>query len=400
MVMTMFEKISIRWRLTILSALLLTFCCIGLTVVLNFTAYRLVDNIDLTMISTPVITNVPTKDYVASEGGQETSPSPSTESVHTAKKGFRIESVIYMLIAILGGSTLTYYISGKALKPLDILNGQVKNLTVHNLSDTLAIPPTNDEIAELTTSFNEMTDKLNQAFLMQKRFSVSAAHELRTPLAVLQTKVDVFKKKNPHTIEEYESLISVLEKQIRRLRGLIGNLMDMTNIDDERELSNLELRDIFEDIIAELASIAEDKQIELFLESDDTAIVGNVELLYRAFYNLVENAIKYNVANGTVKIEVKQIANEQVEIQIRDSGIGIPNEMKKHIFDPFYRVDKSRSRAMGGAGLGLSIVDSIIQKHNGNITVIDNVESGSGTCFKIVLPETVHQECIRKKALN
>lgn len=381
--MTMFKKISIRWRLTILSALLLTICCIGLTVVLNFTAYRLADNIDAAIISTPAITNAPLQGYEASENEQELTPSLPSESVHKAKKGFRIESVIYMLIAILGGSTLTYYISGKALKPLDILNRQVKNITVHNLSDTLVIPPTKDEIAELTMSFNEMTDKLNQGFMMQKRFSASAAHELRTPLAVLQTKVDVFKKKTPHTMDEYEELVSILEKQIRRLRVLVGNLLDMTNMDDEREQSNIELRDIFEDILAELANIAEEKQVKLFLDSDDSVTVGNIELLYRAFYNLVENAIKYNVPNGTVKINVKQIANGQVDIRIKDSGIGIPDEMKKHIFEPFYRVDRSRSRAMGGAGLGLSIVDSIIKKHNGTITVLDNEESG--TCFKIVL---------------
>ncbi|MEG0692874.1 MAG: histidine kinase dimerization/phospho-acceptor domain-containing protein, partial [Oscillospiraceae bacterium] len=244
----MLKKLSIRLRLTLLSGILLTLCCVGLTVVLNFSAFRLVDKIDATIITTPAIESDPSQNK--NEMNQEIIPlTPSTQT-QEAKKGFSIQSIIYMIIVILGGSALTYYISGRALKPLDILNGQVKNLNVHNLSETLDIPPTKDEIAELTQSFNDMTDKLDEAFLTQKRFSASAAHELRTPLAVLQTKVDVFKKKNTHTNEEYEALIAVFEKQINRLRGLVSNLLDMTNMDDEREQSAISLQDMFEDIIS------------------------------------------------------------------------------------------------------------------------------------------------------
>lgn len=376
----MFKKISIRWRLTILSALLLMVCSIGLTVALNFSAFQLADKIEVAEITTPATET----DSSQAEGelGQVLIPAMPAEDVIAAKKGFSVQSVIYMLFVIVGGSALTYYISGRVLKPLDALNTQIKNISVNNLSVTLDIPPTKDEIAELTESFNAMTDKLNDAFIMQKRFSADAAHELRTPLTVLQTKVDVFRKKSSHTNDEYEALISVLQKQISRLRSLVKNLLDMTNMDDDSEQRNICLKDLFEDIVSDLSSIAEMKNISLSLCCDNSSIDGNLDLLYRGFYNLVENSIKYNNDGGFVRIDVKNKEAKTI-VQITDNGIGIPDEIKKHIFEPFYRVDKSRSREMGGAGLGLSIVDSIIKKHGGSILVFD-AENG-GTCFEIIL---------------
>lgn len=377
----MFSKISIQWRLTILSAIMLTICCVGLTVVLNLSAFRLADQIDATLITTPAIQITQTQP--SEQQMQDFVSITPSEETQEAKRGFSAQSIMYMLFVILGGSALSYYVTGKSLKPLELLNKQVKNITIHNLSNTLLVPPSRDEIADLTQSFNDMTDKLRDAFLTQRRFSASAAHELRTPLAILQTKIDVFRKKNKQTNEDYEALITIFEKQISRLRGLVGNLLDMTNMNDERERTWLSLRDMFEDIICELSCIAKRKNITLLSYCDDCTMFGNVDLLYRAFYNLVENAIKYNIVGGIVQIYAVNTRKEQVEIQICDSGIGIPDEMKKHIFEPFYRVDKSRSRELGGAGLGLSIVDSIITLHGGDITVSDNIDRG--TCFKIVI---------------
>ena len=163
------------------------------------------------------------------------------------------------------------------------------------------------------------------------------------------------------------------------------SLLDMTTLDDETEQCSICLNDIFEDIISELSIIAKNKNVKLSLTCNDSiTITGNIDLLYRAFYNLIENAIKYNVDGGTVQISVEKLQKGQTQISIKDSGIGIPADMKKQIFEPFCRVDKSRSREMGGAGLGLSIVDSIIKKHNGTINVIDNESSGS--CFQIIFP--------------
>ncbi|MEG0379556.1 MAG: HAMP domain-containing protein, partial [Eubacterium sp.] len=245
-VMTMLKKLSLRCRSTLLSALLLTLCCAGLTIMLNFSAFQLVDQIEAAAVIKPA-TEIPLTQEL------EATPTVSAEHLNTSKRAFSLQSMLYMLFIIGGGSALTYFIAGKALKPLDDLNEQVKNITVHNLSKKLEIPPTKDEIAELTQSFNTMSSKLNDAFMTQKRFSASAAHELRTPLSVLQTKIDVFKKRNTHTSDEYDALIAVFEKQITRLRRLVINLLDMTNMDRTQEKNTIHLRDLFEDILCELS---------------------------------------------------------------------------------------------------------------------------------------------------
>lgn len=378
----MFKNIPIRLRLTAMMIILLMICCIGLTLILNFYAGIMATRIDAASLlpaqevgeDSNVIDNPQTPPDVMM-------PTPS-EDTQKARKDFQFESVFYMLLVIFGGGVLTYYASGKVLKPLDTLNSQIKNRTVHNLSETMDIPSTNDEIAELTQSFNEMTDKLNDAFMMQSRFSANAAHELRTPLAVLKTKLDVFKKKNTHSTEEYDALINVFEKQTQRLSELVFTLLDMTNMNGGFENETICLKDVFEDIVFELSHIADEQEVKLYLDCADSVVYGNTDLLYQAFYNLVENGIKYNIDGGKVMIKVK--SNKRlVMVEIKDTGIGIPDEEKKNVFEPFYRVDKSRSRELGGSGLGLSIVQSIITKHNGNIVVTDN-ENG-GTCFEITL---------------
>ncbi|MHA0856978.1 sensor histidine kinase [Paenibacillus sp. CMAA1364] len=380
----MLKKMSIRLRLTVMTVALLTVCCVGLTLILNLSAETMATRIDATLL-------LPAQE-VGEDGWVNEIPYSPTSSItfpvssddsQKARMDFRIDSIIYMIVVIVGGGFLTFYISGKALKPLNTLNGQVKNINVNNLSETLFVPPTKDEIAELTVTFNEMTDKLDNAFMMQGRFSASAAHELRTPLAVLQTKVDVFKKKKDHSSEEYDAFISVIEKQTTRLRALVSNLLDMTNMNDTAGQDSICVKDIFKDIIAEFSHIAKDKNVALILDCDNSMVTGNTDLLYRAFYNLVENGIKYNVDGGTLEIIVNKLSEEQVSIIIKDTGIGIPGENKPNIFEPFYRVDRSRSRQIGGAGLGLSIVDSIIKKHQGTLAVTDN-ENG-GTCFHVIL---------------
>lgn len=366
----MFKHISIKLRITILTATVLIACCVGLTIVLNFSATHLVLSIK------------PAEDNTALQSPRR-EPNQPFIKIEDAKHEFRKESFLYMFVIVIIGSTLSYFVAGKALKPLHHLNNQVKKINVHNLSDPLDVPQTNDEIADLTHSFNEITNKLCEAFLIQQRFSVSAAHELRTPLAVLQTKLDVFKKKNEHTIAEYDAIIMAFEKQIHRLRALVLNLLDLTYMNDDNEKSMVSMRDLLEDIVSELSAISVEKNITLSLKCDNSEVYGNPDLLYRAFYNVVENAIRYNTSDGEVDIEVNKIEKRKCQIFIKDTGIGIPSEKKKHIFEPFYRVDTSRSRAMGGAGLGLSIVDHIIKKHDGTIEVFDNPHGG--TCVRIVI---------------
>lgn len=378
----MLNKVSIRVRITIMSVLLLTLCCVGLTLLLNKSADRIVSSV----IMFPAL---PVEEV---QGGENSSASATATTndvaiestlAIAAKANFRMESILYMLLMVIGGGALTYYVSGGALKPLKILNEQVKNVHANNLSESLPVPTTYDEIAELTKSFNEMTDKLDRAFCLQQQFSASAAHELKTPLAVLQTKVDVFRLQNSHSNSEYEVLISVFEKQIYRLRGLVTNLLSMTQSDYEDEQITICVKDVFADILKELAMVADENNVTLSMQCDDSVIVGNLDSIYRAFYNLVENAIKYNVDSGSVTVRVQEEPTQQVSIQVSDTGFGIPDDCKEEVFESFFRVDKSRSRELGGSGLGLALVKRIVEQHGGKVIVNNN--KPCGTVFNIVL---------------
>ncbi|HAB60833.1 MAG TPA: two-component sensor histidine kinase [Lachnospiraceae bacterium] len=372
------KKISIRVRLTVLSILTLIVCCVGLTIILNISANRMADVIE----ATPIIPAL----EINKESTAQTPPpismiplSPSKES-QIARTNFLYQSILYMLLVVATGGGITYFVSGKALVPLRELSNQMKNRTIHNLSEDLPVPVSNDEIADLTGSFNQMSNKLDEAFAMQKRFSQSAAHELRTPLTVLKTKVDVFNKKKEHTADEYDKLLSVITTHTDRLAELVMDLLDLTNMDALDCNEQIELKALLSDITQELAPLAWEKNIVVTVEGTEKDVPGNKSLLHRAFYNLIENAINYNTEYGEVHIRVED-ASGQGLVTISDTGIGIPTELQELIFEPFFRVDKSRSRQMGGAGLGLATVKTIIEKHNGSVTVSTNEVGGS--CFTI-----------------
>lgn len=376
----MLKKISIRARLTILSILTLIVCCVGLTIILNISANRMADVIEATPVTPAIDTNntlsalmPPTVDMIPLN--------PSKES-QVARTNFLYQSILYMLLVVATGGGITYFVAGQALIPLRELSNQMKNRTIHNLSEELPVPESNDEISNLTDAFNQMSNKLDEAFAMQKRFSQSAAHELRTPLTVLKTKVDVFNKKKEHTADEYDKLLSVITTHTDRLAELVMDLLDLTNMDALDCNEQIELKALLIDITQELTHLAEKKNIVVTVEGTEKDVLGNKSLLHRAFYNLIENAIKYNTMNGEVHIHVSD-AQGQGLVTVSDTGIGIPMEFQELIFEPFFRVDKSRSRQMGGAGLGLATVRTIIEKHNGSITVGTN-EAG-GSCFTIQL---------------
>lgn len=326
--------------------------------------------------ATPITPAKSVDNVIDMENAIQAAPTLPSETSYAARKSFLQDSILYMIILVVIGAVLTYYLSGKALKPLQELSSQMKNLTVHNLSEDLEIPKSKDEVADLTYSFNEMSNKLDEAFSMQKRFSENAAHELRTPLSVLKTKVEVFEKKKSHTKEEYDSLLNVISTHTNRLSELVSDILNFTNMDAMEYNHKVEIKGLIEDIVDELTIPAKERHIMVSLKGMEQFVIGNTNLLHRAFFNLVENAIKYNHENGSVNIEVSCV-NDQTLVTIEDTGIGIPEEMRTLIFEPFFRVDKSRSRQMGGAGLGLTMVKNIIDKHGGQIRVLENQRGGS-----------------------
>ena len=369
---------SLQLKLTLLLSLLMIVSCVLMYFFISHSAVSGMDGLQNYMIKvdpqdgdSPITFNVDPKALF-----------PQFEQeIQETKEDFLLRSVIATTIIILLSSVCTYFLTKKTLTPLQKLTSEVSQIQAQNLSTQLAVPNSKDEIAQLTSSFNEMLTRLDNAFSTQKQFSANAAHELRTPLAVLQTNLEVFEKKQKPEMIEYRQLFTMIKEQTARLSQLVGTLLDMTNLKSVPRTDQVSLEELVDEVFCDLDPIAEKAGISIhFNDSSNqdlhTDVTGSYVLLYRAVYNLVENAIKYNRPHGSVSVSVKQ-ENGQAMVLVTDTGIGISPENQKKIFDPFFRVDKSRSRAMGGAGLGLALVDSIAREHGGSVKVLESNEKGS-----------------------
>ena len=386
------KKRSLQWRLTLLITLLVTVTCILMYFFISNSAVTGMENLESYIVqinetdSTPITFNLDPSILFPDLSNQ----------VQATKDLFRIRSMIATGIIILLSSIGTYFISRRALTPLHDLSTKIGKIQAQNLSESLEIPDSNDEISQLTASFNKMLSRLDDAFTAQKQFSASAAHELRTPLAVMQTNLEVFARKKTPSTEEYQEIFSLIQEQTGRLSHLAEILLDMTGIQTVERSETISLAELTEEVFCDLASVAEQKQIELIQRDGDCTVIGSYLLLYRAVYNLVENAIKYNHPSGKVTVtlhpgKVSLDASSQPHpadcafIEISDTGIGISPEYQEKIFAPFFRVDKSRSRAMGGAGLGLALVTEIARQHGGQVKVLESNEKGSTIALMLPL---------------
>lgn len=384
---------SLQLKLTLLLSLLMIISCVLMYFFISHSAVSGMDGLQNYMIKvdpqdgdSPITFNVDPKALF-----------PQFEQeIQETKEDFLLRSVIATTIIILLSSVCTYFLTKKALTPLQKLTSEVSQIQAQNLSTQLEVPNSKDEIAQLTSSFNEMLTRLDNAFSTQKQFSANAAHELRTPLAVLQTNLEVFEKKQEPEMVEYQQLFTMIKEQTARLSQLVGTLLDMTNLKSVPRTDHVSLEELVDEVFCDLDPVAEKAGISIHFDDSSSQdlytdvhtpdasalnnnirnITGSYVLLYRAVYNLVENAIKYNRPNGSVTVSVKE-KNGQAMILVKDTGIGISPENQKKIFDPFFRVDKSRSRAMGGAGLGLALVDSIAKEHGGTVKVLESSETGS-----------------------
>ena len=384
---------SLQLKLTLLLSLLMIVSCVLMYFFISHSAVSGMDGLQNYMIKvdpqdgdSPITFNVDPKALF-----------PQFEQeIQETKEDFLLRSVIATTIIILISSVCTYFLTKKTLTPLQKLTSEVSQIQAQNLSTQLAVPNSKDEIAQLTSSFNEMLARLDNAFSTQKQFSANAAHELRTPLAVLQTNLEVFEKKQEPEMVEYRQLFTMIKEQTARLSQLVGTLLDMTNLKSVPRTDHVSLEELVDEVFCDLDPVAEKAGISIHFDDSSSQdwhtdvhtpdasalnnnirnITGSYVLLYRAVYNLVENAIKYNRPNGSVTVSVKE-KNGQAMILVKDTGIGISPENQKKIFDPFFRVDKSRSRAMGGAGLGLALVDSIAREHGGSVKVLESNEKGS-----------------------
>ena len=380
------KRMSLQWRLTCITTLCIAIICGCLTMFVYKNGVHYIDSL---------------QDAVESQGDEKGNKSDEiyisipddkwdefadefSVQVYNNKADYKRNSlIITVLLALLGG-VVTYFISGHALRPIKEFSDKIEEVQAQNLSEPLEVPLSEDEISRLTRSFNDMLARLDNAFSAQKQFVASAAHELRTPLAVMQTNLEVFYKKPEHAPQEYDRLFTMLQEQIGRLSHLAEILLDMTGLQTVERSDTISLAALTEEVFCDLDPVAEKHQVRLIQTDGDCTVTGSYILLYRAVYNLVENAIKYNRPSGSVTVSIHSA--ESAVLEVTDTGIGISPENQEKIFDPFYRVDKSRSRAMGGAGLGLALVSEIARQHNGQVKVTQSSEKGS--TIALILPES------------
>ena len=373
---------SIRAQLTFLMVALLVCCC----VVLTWLVYR--STSELLELAAANAINKGALSIVLDVGAIE--------------RSILFDALGILLFVIIAGSCAAYLLAGHYTKPVQQLSAHMKEIGPDTLSDSIEIEGGGEEVQELVKSFNQMTDQLDEAFAMQSRFSVSAAHELRTPIAVLRTKLDVFKKKKRKQ-SEYDELVGTMETYIDRLSAIIANLLELTETSELGEVENVSLDAVITTVVDDLESVAQNNMVNVQVntqidahsekksEAQNLTVKGNANLLYRAIYNLVENAIRYNHKEGSVNIALETEGQECL-VTIADTGVGIAPEQRELVFEPFYRVNKSRSREFGGAGIGLSLVKTILKRHGASITVSENTPQGSVFTIRIPLVDAIDSE--------
>ena len=354
---------SVRGQLTLLMVALLGCCC----VILTWLVYR----------STAQLLEVAAANSLR-QGGLSI-----VLDVAGIERSILSDALVILVFVIIAGSCAAYLLAGHYTKPIKQLSSHMRELAPDSLSRPIEVESGGEEIQELVKSFNQMTGQLSEAFAMQSRFSVSAAHELRTPLAVLRTRLDVFKKKEREQ-KEYDELVRTMETYVDRLSSLISNLLELTETGELPEVEDVSLDSVIKTVVKDLEPVAHEYEVKIHTDIEPLTVRGNGSLLYRALYNLVENAIRYNEKEGSITIDLKNQDTAGM-VKIADTGVGIAPEARELIFEPFYRVNKSRSREFGGAGIGLSLVKAILKRHGALIAVDANEPQGS--VFTITFPK-------------
>lgn len=369
------KHLSLRWKLTLMTAFMVVTACLAICFFISRSAILYMDEIGNSAIAILPNTDIPTTN--SDEIKVVLNPkSVVADTVKNTQIEFWIKSLAITLIITLTVSFLMYLIVGYALYPLRELTLQIEDIQAKNLKDPILSKSNSTEIERLTLAFNRLLLRLEETFATQRQFSANAAHELRTPLAVMSTKFEVFEKnKNPDEAD-YKEAIGMARSQTDRLSHVIDILLEMTELQSAPKSDSISLSEITEEVICDLVAVAEKKSISLVQDDGEARLTGSDTLVYRAIYNLIENAIKYNKEDGKVSVATTEDENF-AKVIITDTGNGIAKEDWDKIFEPFFRVDKSRSRSMGGAGLGLALVKEIAVRHGGDVKVIESSNKGS-----------------------
>ena len=381
------KKISLQWRLTILTTVLITVLCGCLTFFLYRNGIYYFDTLQETVTDQSAAPEAVYIDIPDNEW--DDFAAQFATKVYNSKSDYRNRSLLITVVVALIGGAVTFFVSGRALKPLKEFSETVEKVQAQNLADYTIEENRIAELDRLRTSYNKMLLRLSESFETQRQFTGNAAHELRTPLALIQAQLDLY-----HTTEHPDSTtvagetIQMVTEQNERLSKLVRTLLDMSELQTVSRNDRIELHSLIEEVLTDLEPLAQEKKVELIQRSqgagakadEELFLTGSDILIYRMLYNLVENAIKYNREDGTVTVSTIRKKNEVI-LKVSDTGNGIDEAFREQIFEPFFRVDKSRSRELGGVGLGLAMVREVVRVHDGTIEVYTNKHSG--TTFEV-----------------
>ena len=377
------KRMSLQWRLTCITTLCIAIICGCLTMFVYKNGVHYIDSL---------------QDAVESQGDEKGNKSDEiyisipddkwdefadefSVQVYNNKADYKRNSlIITVLLALLGGA-VTYFISGHALRPIREFSDKIEEVQAQNLSDSRIEENNVKELNQLGISYNKMLERLSEAFEIQRQFTANAAHELRTPLALMQVQLDLYiSASHPGNDADTLQTIKMVTEQNDKLNRMVKTLLDMSELQSVGRDDKIILDAIVEEVLADLEPLAVEKNIKLIGKCEDATMIGSDILIYRLVYNLVENAIKYNHPLGQVTVTAYQ-RNKHVYLSVEDTGSGIPKELRERVFEPFFRVDKSRSRELGGVGLGLALVHEIVRVHDGSICI----KSGKtgGTIFEV-----------------
>ena len=381
------KRMSLQWRLTCITTLCIAIICGCLTMFVYKNGVHYIDSL---------------KDAVESQGDEKGNKSDEiyisipddkwdefadefSVQVYNNKADYKRNSlIITVLLALLGG-VVTYFISGHALRPIREFSDKIEEVQAQNLSDSRIEENNVKELNQLGISYNKMLERLSDAFEIQRQFTANAAHELRTPLALMQVQLDLYNSaSHPGNDADTLQTIKMVTEQNDKLNRMVKTLLDMSELQSVGRDDKIILDAIVEEVLADLEPLAVEKNIKLIGKCEDATMIGSDILIYRLVYNLVENAIKYNHSLGQVTVTAYQ-RNKHVYLSVEDTGSGIPKELRERVFEPFFRVDKSRSRELGGVGLGLALVREIVRVHDGSICI----KSGKtgGTIFEVTFAQ-------------
>ena len=379
------KKMSLQWRLTCITTLCIAVICGCLTMFVYKNGVHYIDSLQGTVESQgddkgdnadEIYISIPDDkwDEFANEFSVQ---------VYNNKADYKRNSLIISVLLALFGGVATYFISGHALRPISEFSDKIEEVQAQNLSDSRMEENNVKELNQLSVSYNKMLERLSDAFEIQRQFTANAAHELRTPLTLMQVQLDLYNSSgHPGNDEDTLQTIKMVAEQSDRLNKMVKTLLDMSELQTVGRDDKIMIAAVVEEVLVDLEPLAQEKNIKLIGKCGDITMMGSDILIYRLVYNLVENAIKYNHLGGQVTVTVCR-KEEHVYLSVEDTGSGIPEELKERVFEPFFRVDKSRSRELGGVGLGLALVREIVRVHDGRIAI--KSKPAGGTIFEVIL---------------